>query len=336
MDAVKTGCFIRERRKKLGYSQLKLAEMLYVEPQTISKWERGLGMLEVDGQPKPVGRAMAQMQKVLGNLPALPPRQIDAVCVLPDGERQLKGTSAFVLAQEAGFNITFTYSGLAVPESELYIVPSFEGWSVMYKRTLDYILGRVENHGAKCLFTYGGGDFIEIDKIFGVTSHGIRKSKKMHTVQFGFGKVEYFAQKEIYLESVGAEVLAQNEEGNAVFTRNSYGKGQIYFLGFPVEKLACDATDGLSPEITQPYYQIYRLFAEEQIASYVVQTDNPYIGITQHCTEDGSFYVTVINYSDKDRKPQLRVRDGWEIKTLYGDPDCIPACDGVILLAQKK
>lgn len=48
MDAIKTGRFIREQRKKLGLSQLKLAEMLYVEPQTISKWERGLGMPDYD------------------------------------------------------------------------------------------------------------------------------------------------------------------------------------------------------------------------------------------------------------------------------------------------
>ena len=48
MDAIKTGHFIREQRKKLGLSQLKLAEMLYVEPQTISKWERGLGLPDYD------------------------------------------------------------------------------------------------------------------------------------------------------------------------------------------------------------------------------------------------------------------------------------------------
>lgn len=48
MNAIKTGHFIREQRKKLGLSQLKLAEMLYVEPQTISKWERGLGMPDYD------------------------------------------------------------------------------------------------------------------------------------------------------------------------------------------------------------------------------------------------------------------------------------------------
>lgn len=39
-----TGRFIRLERKKLNFSQSALAEKLYVEPQTVSKWERGLGM----------------------------------------------------------------------------------------------------------------------------------------------------------------------------------------------------------------------------------------------------------------------------------------------------
>lgn len=48
MDATLTGAFIRAERTKKGLSQQKLAEMLFVEPQTISKWERGLGLPDYD------------------------------------------------------------------------------------------------------------------------------------------------------------------------------------------------------------------------------------------------------------------------------------------------
>lgn len=48
MNPIDTGRFIREQRKKLNLSQSKLAEMLCVEPQTVSKWERGLGMPDYD------------------------------------------------------------------------------------------------------------------------------------------------------------------------------------------------------------------------------------------------------------------------------------------------
>ncbi len=48
INPITTGAFIKEQRKKLDLSQQKLAEMLCVEPQTVSKWERGLGMPDYD------------------------------------------------------------------------------------------------------------------------------------------------------------------------------------------------------------------------------------------------------------------------------------------------
>ncbi|MBO7170276.1 MAG: helix-turn-helix domain-containing protein, partial [Clostridia bacterium] len=52
MNPIRTGQFIRIRRKRLGLSLSKLAEMLCVEPQTVSKWERGLGMPDYDNVDK--------------------------------------------------------------------------------------------------------------------------------------------------------------------------------------------------------------------------------------------------------------------------------------------
>ena len=43
MDARSTGRFIKEERIKRGLSQKALGELLFVEPQTVSKWERGVG-----------------------------------------------------------------------------------------------------------------------------------------------------------------------------------------------------------------------------------------------------------------------------------------------------
>ena len=48
MNPIDTGNFIRCKRKELKLSQVALGELLYVEPQTISKWERGLGMPDYD------------------------------------------------------------------------------------------------------------------------------------------------------------------------------------------------------------------------------------------------------------------------------------------------
>lgn len=52
MDTAKTGLLIRKRRKELGYTQRKLAELLFVEPKTISKWETGKGSPDISSIPK--------------------------------------------------------------------------------------------------------------------------------------------------------------------------------------------------------------------------------------------------------------------------------------------
>ena len=41
MDAVKTGIFIREQRKKMGLSQQQLADLVSVSRQTINAIEKG-------------------------------------------------------------------------------------------------------------------------------------------------------------------------------------------------------------------------------------------------------------------------------------------------------
>lgn len=43
MDAQKIGAFIKELRTEKGLSQYKLAEILFVSRESISKWERGIG-----------------------------------------------------------------------------------------------------------------------------------------------------------------------------------------------------------------------------------------------------------------------------------------------------
>ena len=47
MDVIKIGNFIRECRKNKNLTQKQLADKLYVEPKTISKWETGNGLPDV-------------------------------------------------------------------------------------------------------------------------------------------------------------------------------------------------------------------------------------------------------------------------------------------------
>lgn len=48
MDAKKLGRFIAEIRKEKGMTQIELASMLHVTDKAVSKWERGLGLPDIN------------------------------------------------------------------------------------------------------------------------------------------------------------------------------------------------------------------------------------------------------------------------------------------------
>ncbi len=48
MDAQKLGEFIKEQRTNLSMTQKQLASEIHVTPQAISKWERGLGLPDIE------------------------------------------------------------------------------------------------------------------------------------------------------------------------------------------------------------------------------------------------------------------------------------------------
>lgn len=48
MDAKQLGTFIAERRKELGLTQALLAEQLHVTDKAVSRWERGIGLPDIN------------------------------------------------------------------------------------------------------------------------------------------------------------------------------------------------------------------------------------------------------------------------------------------------
>lgn len=48
MDAKRLGTFIAERRKELGLTQVRLAEQIHVTDKAVSRWERGIGLPDIN------------------------------------------------------------------------------------------------------------------------------------------------------------------------------------------------------------------------------------------------------------------------------------------------
>ncbi|MBR2043359.1 MAG: hypothetical protein IJ946_03370 [Clostridia bacterium] len=304
-------------------------------PYPWSMIERDLGLLETDNSPKPVAKAMKYFGEVLDKLPVeeLSERQRDAVIMLTDDvDKWGVGSIANILSKQAGIECSFTVSDDPVPDSKLYIVPSIAGWSVMHQRALWGMRDKVRVGGATMFITYNGSQFGEVEEILGLTSYGILKKGMNHTAEFPFGNMTYWVNAEAKLESVGAEVLARNEEGNIVFSKHKYGKGLVYFLNMPLEanliNKACVFDDS-------DYYKFYKIVGEEAIKDKVLVSNNTQVYATLHPYNDG-FIAVAMNYSNVPQKCDWVLKDGYVIEAIHGSFEKIDKCDGAIYYIEKK
>ncbi len=307
-------------------------------PYAWSMMERQLGMLDSNREPKPLAREFLRMGKVIEALPDSAQPPADAVCVLPrfgaKNQAMFIGCSSYILAKQAGIELTLRSCDTTLPKSRAYILPCIEGWQVTYRRTYDFLLEQVHDHGADLLVTFDGGSLACFEEVFGLRSLGVQEYGRRRA-EFAFGSVEYSGSREILLESVGAEVLAKNEDGNIVLARNAYGAGHIWFLGFPLEKLAFARLNGYDPTKNPPYYKIYELFGKSCLPPHPVTCDDPFVCLTHTPEDSGTYLVSAINYSNTAREPRLAFADGYTYEVLYGTPGRIEKCDGVILRVKK-
>ena len=299
-------------------------------PYRWSMIERELGLFDAEGQLKPVAKMMQKMNELVYSLPKLKPKKYDAICVLGRmGDKWPAAFSSYALAKQAGLEITFRNCETAVPDADLYLLPAICGWQVTYRETYDELLDRVKNQGKDLYVSFDGGQLTGFEQFFGLRSHGFLNSNAEHRFALNEETFHYHTRTEILLEGAGAEILAENEEGNPVFTKFRYGKGNVYFLGFSPERILWPKADAFDVDKSEAYYKIYQQIGEKILNEKIICSTNPQVSATLRETEDGEYLVFAVNYSDRAQKFTYTLNDDWKLKTIYGKSE-IAACDGYI------
>jgi len=173
---------------------------------------------------------MKKTAAILGSMPELAPKQIDAVCVLPRDIRHWPVAAAsYILAKQAGIELTMRTSTQIhrtadLPKTPLYIVPCLTGWAALYKEAYNALLERAYNDGATVYFSVTSGFINEFEKVSGMRSNGMYNAGG-ETMMLDGCELPIRYAKKFLLESVGAEVLAKDSTGNPIHTRNKFGKG---------------------------------------------------------------------------------------------------------------
>lgn len=299
------------------------------------------GFFRKDGSEKPIVKENVKFQKMMENLPfdKLPKKISDAVCIIPNenGAKTVDVLRAtYCLAKQANMELSFVHASEPVPEAKIYIMPSIDSNRAITKHRYQELLEKV-SEGASLYMSYGSALFRNFDELSGLivsSREGYSGSAIMHMdgKDFEFKNIDKVYQYNI--EACESEVLGETSE-NPVFVKKQYGKGEIYTLLYPIEKMLSGQVGAFHNEEMAQYDLIYRKFAGKG-SKHIADTDSRFIRITEHPVDDKTRYIVAVNYSGEDRIANLTLDPSWNVSEVFtGQYEngvlSVPACDGVII-----
>ena len=282
--------------------------------------ERELGLFRLDRTPKPVCENLSAVQTFIDGFEAefgaLPSRITDAVCVLTrDQDCWGVAYGTFMLAKQAGLDIKFAYSEDVIPDADIYLLPSLFGGDITNKYKLDKLYKKVEE-GATL---YISNDELMMSDFMRVSGNCVDTRT---TTSFAYdvelptgGKVKLDATANIRLHSVGSEVICRDENGDPAFTVYNLGKGKVYYLNYPIERIAGTKAGVISGPNAMPLYEYYKAMNLRN-AEKCAESSDPYIGITEHKMADGRRVLVLINHDKNDREAEITLCGGKKIESF--------------------
>ena len=287
---------------------------LSAPPYDWNMCERELGMVDTQRQPKPTLLCMKEFGKQMDELQlTLPPKQVDGICILSRGQDHWGiAYMSYLLAKQAGLTIAFSYCEQKLPDAKMYFLPSV-CMEVMSKRSYVELKQKVYE-GAVIYISMMDGILTEFEEFTGMHVKTASKSFSQSTAVFGGIEYGYSKTYDLKTEAANARVLAEDAAHNPVFSEASYGAGKVYFLNFPLEYMLLQEKF----EKEMPYYHFYEKAAEHILKGRSISRVNPYVGMTLHRAEEGT-YAVFINYTGEEQDAEVNWAGEEKAELVYGD-----------------
>lgn len=278
--------------------------------------ERELGLIKNDRTYKPVAEVYSELQGFIKKGIDIPQRKRDAVCILTrDQDNWAVAYSSFVMAVQAGITLSFADADSEIPKANIYMLPSLCG-EAMPRRTQNELLRRVYEDGAILYLSWNGAFISDIEKLTGLKVKSNKKRTAKALVELDGTILPLWGERRLETVPSDARLLACEEDGNPVLAVKNHGKGKIYSLLLAPEKYLCDETDAFDI----PYYKLYEYIFKSYIDSVVNKKSSPYLGVTEHFSQNGECYLTAINYSKTDDEFYIILQNGKVLEdVLHGE-----------------
>lgn len=276
------------------------------------------GFYRKDGSKKKLAEENVRFKENIKSLPfdKLPPCVRNAVCIIPKttGEELVPMlNTTYCLAKQAGLELSFSYAGNSIPESDLYIMPSVT-WLGISRTRLYEMLEYVKN-GASLYISLGNAMMRDVPELTGVTFAYKESCDSPEQLTINGKTISIKSVYKYYPEQCNAEVLAVSEDSRPVFTRNKYGNGYIYFSTVSVEEYINSLNNPFEKDGAENYREWYKLLPRKNRLKLV--SSNHLVLTTEHIIGDNERIVIAINYSHLQQQTEFSLADGWSISDVY-------------------
>ncbi|SHN34980.1 glycoside hydrolase 5 family protein [Gracilibacillus kekensis] len=302
-----------------AYDQTKLDAAPY-------EWiavEGELGLIREDRKVKPTLIEMHRIKNVIDQLPfeTLPPRKIDGVCIInTNQDHWASALGSFILSKQANVDIEFQYEDQPLKDSNIYLLPSISGVEGVPRKRWKELLERVAN-GATLYISMADGFMLDFQDITGLqveTRSKRRRGKKIGIKsEKGNFQLELFNSTKLSLNNNKARIIGTEEDGNICFSKNSYGKGEVYFLSYPIELNVAQEEELAYHPDDYPYWKIYREVFSSMSFHRLVKTEYKHIGITEHELSEEECVIVIIHYASVKKTIPISLKKGWKVKEVY-------------------
>lgn len=298
--------------------------------------ERELGLLRNDGTPKPAALEMAAFRKWLDKLPfeALPPRLTDAVCVLTRNQDQWAAAfSTFVLAKQAGLDITFQYVDQPLRDSPCYLLPSLTSPEAIPGRVWSQLLAKARE-GATLYLSLDDAILAGFNEFSGLEITTRSMPAVPRTAILADHKLPITSGDHLRIHNLSAQVLAAEADGNPVFALHRYGKGCIFTLTFPLEVQVTSTPGAFHLPASPAWHKIYSAVASALKPAKGFRMAHPMLGATEHPLSKTERVIVIINYSPETALTDFKLEKGWKMGSSH--QGALPTGNRVELAAHQS
>jgi len=283
--------------------------------------ERELGLFEGERE-KPIAGVLQQFSKFYQCSPiqVLPPYLTDAICIMTRGQDVWAAAyGIFILGCQAKLDFRYVWCEDELPESPVYILPSLSSDQSISARQMRELLARVECGATLCL-SMDNALLSSFESFTGMRVISREKRTGSTNVSYQSEAFSLSIDTFLNLHSVGAEVLAETDEGLPFMSRYTYGSGQVYLINAPIERIAATypgITDGGRRQQLYKFYRSLNLRSKKRSCD----CSDPLVGLTEHPLDAQSRIIMVQNYALVDREIILNVEKGCKVLNCVSPDD---------------